>query len=698
MKKILIILIILLLGAGLTYSQRAKILTQAVTPQMLKSAPFIQDSTVALGLSNVANKTWVYVSVINTGDNSQITNAVWTFVSKPAGSSSTLSTLPSLGWWAKFRPDVNGTYQVKVTMTTSTGTRDTTKNIYAANYVGAGGFDGVPAQLPNCMSCHAYTGNFPAIFNKWKVSGHARWFKYNIDSGSASYGISCIKCHTTGYDRNIVADNGGFDDKARQLGWAWSNYSPPKPGNWDSLKTRFPSLVAFASVGCESCHGPGGEHVQFGDTNKISISYKAETCGSCHDALRNHVKNDQWKNSPHSQVIWSSSFAQAPSNPAFGTNNLGNCIRCHDGRGYVNFSYGRGTNTQGMIQSSQEMISCQACHDPHGGPNAHQLRTRPANSDTLANGFHYAGGNAKVCLDCHKSRTNNVALVQTKVNSQHWGPHGSTQGDVVLGQNAANFGVPYISGSHKNIGNLCVTCHMAEGTDTGTVTWNKVGEHTFRVRDEEHNYDNVKGCLGSGCHSGVNNFDDFMAPQDFDGDSQTESWQHEVEGCIRNLRIALPPAGVDSVSWQLIAADSFNVNLRKAYFNYQMIVNDGSRGMHNPFYVIQVLLSSIAPIGVEPLGSEVPNRYEISQNYPNPFNPTTKINFSIPRAENVSIKIYDITGKEVYELVNSKLQPGKYSVTWVSINSRNEGVSSGVYFYRIIAGDFVESKKMILVR
>jgi len=343
------------------------------------------------------------------------------------------------------------------------------------------------------------------------------------------------------------------------------------------------------------------------------------------------------------------------------------------------------------------MVSCQACHDPHGGPNAHQLRTRPANSDTLANGFHYAGGKGKVCLDCHKNRSNNVVVVQTRITNSRWGTHHSVQGDNVLGQNAAQFSsVPYISGSHKNITDLCVTCHMAEGPDTSSTAHNKVGEHSFRMKDEASGYENLEGCLS--CHPAVSSFDDFIAPSDYDGDNLVEPWQEEFDGCMTNMRIALPPVGVDSVSWQLIAADTFNVNLKKAYWNYQLLSNDGSRGMHNPFYFVSVYYASMGIIGVEPISSEVPAVYSLSQNYPNPFNPSTKINFSLPKAETVLIKIYDITGKEVYTLVEQKMQPGSYSTTWTSINNEGKSVASGVYFYRIVAGDFVESKKMILVR
>jgi predicted CXXCH cytochrome family protein len=696
MKKILLILIVLFFGAAIVNAQRAKIETKFVTPHMLKEhAELTNDSTVYSGLGNVPNKTWCYVNVKNISGTAAITGASWTLLTKPAGSNATISPISTIQWWAKLKPDVKGTYQIKVVMTTSAGSHDTTMNIYAADYVGVGRYQGVPAQYPNCMSCHGATPSFVTIFNKWQETGHATKFKRDIDSGSSSYALRCFPCHTTGYDHNLKADNHGFDDVARTLGWVW--IGPPNPNKFDSLKTHFPSLVSYATIGCENCHGPGSEHALGGDTNKISISYDAGVCAQCHDEPWRHVKFAQWENSPHSEVVWSNSFAQGPTNANYGTNNLGNCIRCHDGKGYVNFTKGIGTNTNGMISASQNMVSCQACHDPHGGPNDYMLRTRPTNSDTLANGYHYAGGLGKTCMDCHKNRTNVSVTTQTKVTSSHWGMHHSVQADLLFGQNAAQFGsIPYISGSHKNISNTCVSCHMASGPDTGHVAWNKAGEHTFRMKDEASGYENIEGCLS--CHPGVTGFDDFMAPQDYDGDSQIEPWQDEIAGCIRNMRIALPPVGVDSVSWQLIAADSFNVNLRKAYWNYQFLEYDGSHGMHNPFYAVNVYLATMSIIGVEPISSEVPAVYSLSQNYPNPFNPSTKIKFSLPKAEDVLIKIYDITGREVYTLVNQKMQPGNYIATWTSVNMEGKSVASGVYFYRIVAGDFVESKKMILVR
>ena len=90
----------------------------------------------------------------------------------------------------------------------------------------------------------------------------------------------------------------------------------------------------------------------------------------------------------------------------------------------------------------------------------------------------------------------------------------------------------------------------------------------------------------------------------------------------------------------------------------------------------------------------IPTKTELSQNYPNPFNPTTVINYSLSNPAKVSLKIYDILGREVRTLVNEKQTIGNYKV-----NFNASGLASGVYFYRLVAGsDVVSVKKMILLR
>jgi hypothetical protein len=90
---------------------------------------------------------------------------------------------------------------------------------------------------------------------------------------------------------------------------------------------------------------------------------------------------------------------------------------------------------------------------------------------------------------------------------------------------------------------------------------------------------------------------------------------------------------------------------------------------------------------------EHPNDFILSQNYPNPFNPETRIKFAIPSGSDVTLKVYDLLGREVATLVNERLQPGSFETTF-----DGSGLASGVYFYRLSAGSFVETKKLVMMR
>ena len=89
----------------------------------------------------------------------------------------------------------------------------------------------------------------------------------------------------------------------------------------------------------------------------------------------------------------------------------------------------------------------------------------------------------------------------------------------------------------------------------------------------------------------------------------------------------------------------------------------------------------------------LPTNFALQQNYPNPFNPATEINYSLPRSNMVSIRVYDVIGNEIANLVNEEKPAGRYSVNFNASN-----LSSGVYFYRMQAGSFVETKKLILLK
>ncbi len=101
----------------------------------------------------------------------------------------------------------------------------------------------------------------------------------------------------------------------------------------------------------------------------------------------------------------------------------------------------------------------------------------------------------------------------------------------------------------------------------------------------------------------------------------------------------------------------------------------------------------LTPISVQPISSEVPKGFSLSQNYPNPFNPSTNIKFDISKNSYVTLKVYDMLGKEVASLVNENLSAGSYNAVWNA-----SSFTSGIYFYKIKAGSYTEVRKMTLVK
>lgn len=96
--------------------------------------------------------------------------------------------------------------------------------------------------------------------------------------------------------------------------------------------------------------------------------------------------------------------------------------------------------------------------------------------------------------------------------------------------------------------------------------------------------------------------------------------------------------------------------------------------------------------------SLVPIGFELKQNYPNPFNPTTSISYELPQESDVSIKIYNSLGHEIRTLVNEFKPVGEYQVTWNGISNSGERVSDGTYFVQLKAGDFTQTRKMVLLK
>ncbi len=168
------------------------------------------------------------------------------------------------------------------------------------------------------------------------------------------------------------------------------------------------------------------------------------------------------------------------------------------------------------------------------------------------------------------------------------------------------------------------------------------------------------------------------------------NWRTETE--VSNFGFEIQRRTFDYTEWTRIGfvAGNGNSNSPKEYsftddnpvngsrFNYRLkqIDTDGNYEFSN---TIEVEI--------------FPGEYVLNQNYPNPFNPTTKITYQISKESNVEIKVYNILGAEVASLVNETKEPGYYEVEFNSIN-----LPSGTYIYRMTAGDFVQVKKMVLMK
>jgi hypothetical protein len=95
---------------------------------------------------------------------------------------------------------------------------------------------------------------------------------------------------------------------------------------------------------------------------------------------------------------------------------------------------------------------------------------------------------------------------------------------------------------------------------------------------------------------------------------------------------------------------------------------------------------------------EIPESFSLSQNYPNPFNPTTRIQYGLPTPGHVKLTIHNVLGQEVARLVDGNQDAGFHKVQWDGKNDRGGAVASGVYFYRLQAGDFVKTSKMVFLK
>jgi hypothetical protein len=668
-----------------TFTVKAK---RAVVGSVAKNQKYYNptgENYVSSGARVIAKGMRAYykaVKVDTTG--TQMASYAWTINAKPTGSNVTITGATTADMY--FNPDVVGQYIVGLTVN---GTATTADTIFVSTYAGHS------VDVPGCF-CH------PANQTDWSGTRHAKIFKDGVTGlleqsatygGKGAYGISCIKCHTTGWESKT--DNGNFGYLANKSAfdstwWKGLTYgdgdywiTPNDLSIWNSTTLTAP-MKQVASIGCESCHGPAADHkATFGNKTMISKTLDAGTCNQCHNAVIDgattgkHNLGAYWLASKHASM--------PNSTLPVGHATSASCAKCHSGQGFVKSKL---STTDAAKWPSDDFsngaaaVSCPVCHDSHSDANPNQLRT--VKVDSLVNGFKpTTGGKGQLCMNCHQERTN-VAKKITAVApyygwSDRFGAHHSPQADVFFGQDGFEYGKSLSAQSHGAVTDACVTCHMP----TLTVGSSIHSSHAMTMDSA-----GVNGCTP--CHSAST-----IA-------ATKTALQTEVSGLMATLKAKLPidpgtGEPINSMKDTLLVKNK--PQLIQAIWNYYLVKNDASMGVHNPKYVKALLNASISAVtGVEIVDSKIPNSFELAQNYPNPFNPSTEIRFSVPTTSVVRLQVYNSIGQVVATLVDGTVAAGTYTT---KLNGSN--LSSGIYLYRLESSsngksNFVTTKKMLLVK
>jgi hypothetical protein len=453
-------------------------------------------------------------------------------------------------------PDTEGDYSINALIGDADKAATAKLTLAVSNYT--------PPVTPSFVGAQTCNGCHPATYQLWAGTLHSRALQ-TLNAEGMGTNPTCLVCHTVGYNTSIA--NGGYDEQA---------------------------VARLAGVQCENCHHPGNLHAASPTTQAMVLDTTAASCGvgpnGCHNGAH-HPTYDEWKGSAHAHLVEDGAVAMEGGSSG--------CNKCHNGLRAVRY-LDDPANTQGFDYSvaptDTVAIGCPVCHDPHGNGNPGQLRNA-VNDIALPDGTHPAIGSGRLCIACHNGRRAPSAInTQVQNGTSRMGPHHSLQGDMLVGVDAYNAVAPgfhFATSRHVGIQDGCVNCHNHHRPeDTPVYTG-----HDFRPT--------VQAC--EFCHGTIADFNDIKAKKDYDGDGTIEGIRSEVTALADTLahviiRATANPAFRDSLqtyynagSFELAAGKAAwtTVAQRAAAYNYFYVEFDGSTGIHNPTYAIQLLQQSI---------------------------------------------------------------------------------------------------------
>ncbi len=573
----------------------------------------------------------------------------WT-LSPPFGSGAVLQDASSQS--PEFVPDVAGHYSVMVTDAASDEL--ITLSIYAGTWLGVivdQDADGRPVADSSCLGCHN-DKVAPDKFTPWSQTGHAEIFTDNLNT-STHYGESCFACHMVGFDH--TADNNGVDEAADYEAFLDSGLLNNPGDNWTTVLQMYPDTARKANIQCENCHGPqvGGAHLPDDPDGEPRVSLSATVCGSCHGEPLRHGRYQQWQLSAHAN--YEVAIAE-------GTN--GSCARCHSANGFLEWlpvllgeEPGDPLDDIEVTWSADEVHpqTCQTCHDPHaigtttGEPTNATVRISGDTPPLIAGFTATDVGRGAICMTCHNSRRGlrNDDTFNTFYGTSEAAraPHGGVQTDVLMGQNAylVNVGQRANHSMTENVQDTCVTCHMEATPPPDDLSYNKGGtNHTFYASKDicqqchtnlnaatiqgpvEEQLDQLKDMIESALYDLIDAQTQAGSTIDVDGAatitdaSQIASIDFGESHGRQAMALELTNGtfidftamtSIDVIPPMGAAVDLYRVAnpfLVKAGWNYNLIHSDGSLGVHNPNWVLQVLDRSIGALAsnLEPCGPD----------------------------------------------------------------------------------------------
>lgn len=286
--------------------------------------------------------------------------------------------------------------------------------------------------------------------------------------------------------------------------------------------------------------------------------------------------------------------------------NSGDCQGCHTNEGFIQRAKTGSVDTKKFVANPSE-IGCFTCHAPHDNGN---FALRSTGKVTLANAVVFDKEKGNLCASCHRARRMPKDEVRARnIPSDSWGAHHGPQADMLAGTNAYEFpGKKYASSAHAVLPSAnCVTCHMSLPSGRYSLA-PSIGGHSFRIAGEVHEEQrvNTAGCTMSGCHGAMeqlagSHFFNQKAAQDYDGDGKVETVQEEIQGLLERFVNPKGNGVLQTMKEPMYDAKGKFVNTKTRYsleaaaalYNYKFVLEDGSKGVHNTTYAVQLLMDSL---------------------------------------------------------------------------------------------------------